>query len=439
LDQNMTNSLLRERSVKEGKKTPISVGRVLWAVGLGTGLSLLGDSAMYTVLPTHTVDAGILLASVGVMLSANRFIRLLLNGPVGWLCDRWPRRRVFLPALFLGVLSTGLYAATSGYWPLLLARLLWGASWSGIWVSGNAIVLDISRASNRGHLVGLYNIAFFAGAAAGAVLGGWLTDLVGYQGAFTVATLLSLLGAIAAWWLLPETFGTRTTPRLPTPTPQSPTPQPPARPWGQIISAISLMAVNRLAIPGILLATFGHYLLETFGDETLCWPAAAWALPRMTGLGLGSMTILSMVSVWVTGRLSDRTSNRWWMVTAGLLPGVVGFGLLLWATPWAVLVGMPLTAVASGSNQGLATALIGDLVRDRGTRPFSGYPFYCWRLQQRHWPSAGFLAVDLGQCWLALWRRGAVVWRNAAGGSGLDAALITNDELRIMNCEGMPL
>jgi MFS family permease len=381
---------------------------VLLAIGLGTGLSLLGDSAMYTVLPTHTAEAGVALASVGVMLSANRFIRLLLNGPVGWLCDRWPRRRIFLPALFLGVLSTGLYVATSGYWPLLLARLLWGASWSGIWVAGNAIILDISGTSNRGHLVGLYNISFFAGAAVGAVLGGWLTDLLGYQGAFMACTLLSLLGAIAAWWLLPETFrGKRETVRSeplttavsPNPNPHFPAPMP-RRPWGQIITAMSLIAVNRLVIPGILLATFGRYLLETFG-ETLLLVGRSVGVATMTGLGLGGMTIMSMVAVWVTGRLSDGHADRWWMVTAGLLPGVIGFLLLLWAAPWAVLVGLLLTAVTSGSNQGLATAIVGDLVREEEHGRFLGILFTIGDLSSAIGPLLAFwllTMIDIG--WL---------------------------------------
>ena len=388
-------------------KSPVEPGRVLLAIGLGTGLSLLGDSAMYTVLPTHTAEAGIALASVGVMLSANRFIRLLLNGPVGWLCDRWPRRRIFLPALFLGVLSTGMYAVTTGYWPLLLARLLWGASWSGIWVAGNAIILDISGTSNRGHLVGLYNISFFAGAAVGAVLGGWLTDLLGYQGAFVACTLLSLLGAILAWWLLPETFrGRRETARSePSPTPHAPFPTP-RRPWGQIITAMSLIAVNRLVIPGILLATFGRYLLETFG-ETLLLAGRSVGVATMTGLGLGGMTILSMVAVWVTGRLSDGHADRWWMVTAGLLPGVVGFLLLLWAAPWAVMMGLLLTAVTSGSNQGLATALIGDLTRPAEHGRFLGILFTIGDFSSAIGPLLAF--------WLLTWV--SVGW--LYGGAGL--------------------
>ena len=74
-------------------------------MGLGTALSLVGDSTLYTVLPTHTADAGIALASVGVLLGVNRAVRLLFNGAAGVAYDRWPRRRLFVLALFVGLAS----------------------------------------------------------------------------------------------------------------------------------------------------------------------------------------------------------------------------------------------------------------------------------------------------------------------------------------------
>ena len=69
--------------------------RVLWPLGLGTALSLLGDATLYTVLPIHAADAGVTLTAVGILLGANRAIRLFLNGPAGLAYDRWPRRRLF--------------------------------------------------------------------------------------------------------------------------------------------------------------------------------------------------------------------------------------------------------------------------------------------------------------------------------------------------------
>jgi MFS family permease len=70
-----------------------------------------------------------------------------------------------------------------------------------------------------------------------------------------------------------------------------------------------------------------------------------------------------MASAPVLGALSDRTANRWNVVAGGLVAGVAGFTLLTIGTPWSILAGIPLTALASGSNQSLSTTLIGDLSR----------------------------------------------------------------------------
>ena len=119
--------------------------------------------------------------------------------------DRYERRHLFVPALFLGAVSTALYAVTLGFWPLLIARLVWGLAWVGIWIGGNTIILDISDEHNRGRWVGIYQVFFFLGASGGSILGGFLTDWLGYHQAMGIGATLTLLGAIIALLLLPET------------------------------------------------------------------------------------------------------------------------------------------------------------------------------------------------------------------------------------------
>mgnify|MGYP000950728982 CR=1 FL=1 len=179
--------------------------RVLLAAGLGTALSLMGDAALYAVLPTHTAEAGVALASVGLLLSANRWVRLLTNAWAGQAYDRWPRRRLFVPALLLGAASTAVYALTTGFWPLLGARLLWGLAWSGIWVGGNTLILDVAAPEARGRLIGLYQLCFYLGTTLAAPLGGLLTDTLGFHPALGVAAVITGFGALAAGVLLPET------------------------------------------------------------------------------------------------------------------------------------------------------------------------------------------------------------------------------------------
>ena len=70
-----------------------------------TAFSLLGDQVLYAVLPVLYQDLGLTAIQVGILLSANRWIRLLLNGPAGALYDRWPRRRLLLFGLFLIIIN----------------------------------------------------------------------------------------------------------------------------------------------------------------------------------------------------------------------------------------------------------------------------------------------------------------------------------------------
>jgi MFS family permease len=81
----------------------------------------------------------------------------------------------------------------------------------------------------------------------------------------------------------------------------------------------------------------------------------------LTGMGLGLSTLIAATSAPVIGGLSDRVGSRWRVAAGGLLPGVAGFSLLAVGLPLTTLVGIPLTAITGGSNQGLSTALIGDL------------------------------------------------------------------------------
>jgi MFS family permease len=336
--------------------------RALAAISIATSLSLLGDTAMYTVLPTHTASAGVALASVGILLSANRFIRLFLNGPIGVLTDRWPRRRIFVPAVFLGALSTAIYAWSGSFWPLLSGRLLWGIAWAGLWISGNAIVLDVSPEHKRGRSVGIYYFSFYLGAAAGSMLGGILTDWLGYHRAMAIAAGFTLIGAMVALFMLPETSGLN-----PDPSSSSSAGAPEAvrapsdtTDWRQLFSATGLLGVNRFVMAGVFLATFGLFLAQILGESIIVAERAV-GVTTITGLGIGLSTLLGMVAAPAAGGLSDRIKSRWRVVSGGLVTGMTGFGLLAAGTSASILFGLPLVSIASGANQGLSTTLVGDL------------------------------------------------------------------------------
>ncbi len=335
-------------------KTSIHPGQVLFPLGLGTALSLMGDATLYTVLPTHTAEAGITLANVGILLGANRAIRLLLNNLAGLAYDHWPRRRLFMPALLIGAFSTAVYAATRGFWPLLAGRLLWGLAWSGIWVGGATIILDVTTDQNRGRWMGLYQTWFFLGAALGAFAGGLLTDRLGYYTTMKIGAMVTAVGGLTALFVLPETRPARLS-QDSTFAVQETNPQPVHA--QSLWTAVLLQGINRFVISGVLSATLA--LLVQAQLQSNNW---ALGVATLTGALMAGRTLLSIVAAPLAGTLSDRLGSRWQVILAGLIIGIVSMVLVSWNTPTTILTGILLGAVASGSVQTLATALTGDLV-----------------------------------------------------------------------------
>jgi DHA1 family multidrug resistance protein-like MFS transporter len=335
------------------QRTVTHPGKVLFPLVLGTAFSLMGNATLYIVLPTHTAEAGIALGVVGVLFSANRAIRLLLNGPVGLAYDRWPRRWLFLPALFVGVLSTVLYATTRGFWPLLAARLLWGTAWSAIWIGGTTIILDVTTVQDRGRWVGLYQIGFFLGLALGTFAGGLLTDRLGYHATMWVAATVAALGSLPALSLLPETRAARSH-RQSTAVKETPLQ------WHSnraLQTVLLLQAINEFITNGVVAGTIALLVQGLL-------PSTNLALGVATATGaLGAMRLLlAMATAPLAGTVSDRLGKRWPVTLGGLVTGIASLVLVASRTPMVAFAGIVLGALSGASVRTLLPALTGDLV-----------------------------------------------------------------------------
>jgi hypothetical protein len=89
---------------KESNLRPVII------IALITAVSLFGDAMLYVALPTHWTEAGLSsLIEVGILLSANRFIRLPLNPLISWLYRKLSIRNGLFIAVFIAGSTTLLY------------------------------------------------------------------------------------------------------------------------------------------------------------------------------------------------------------------------------------------------------------------------------------------------------------------------------------------
>ncbi|MCH8869847.1 MAG: MFS transporter [Chloroflexi bacterium] len=164
--------------------------------------AIMGDSMLYNVLPSRVDAFGVSVGLVGVLLSANRIVRLASNQVAAWLIERIGMRGPLLASVLLAVGATLIYGTAPWFSALLLARIVWGMAFSVFRLSGYLVVLEESVEGSRGRLMGFFSSGMRVGSIIGVLLGGLLFDLTGRTSSFLIIAAMGLLGVPAAIALL---------------------------------------------------------------------------------------------------------------------------------------------------------------------------------------------------------------------------------------------
>ncbi len=117
---------------------------------LAMALALPTDVVLYLLLPMFSEQFGVSLVEAGVLLAANRLIRIAGYGYIARLYARHGDRLICtLAVIASGFCAIG-YATFSGLWALLPLRLLWGLAFAALNLSTQALATaDAAGASRR--------------------------------------------------------------------------------------------------------------------------------------------------------------------------------------------------------------------------------------------------------------------------------------------------
>jgi len=157
---------------------------------------LPGDTLLYLLLPLYATTFDVTLPEAGVLLAANRLVRIAGYGWVGrFYAARGPRAACLL-ASFGAIASTFLYAVGSGIWLLLIARLVWGLSYAAMNIANQALPTAIlAGAAER---VGRARAIIAVGPTVSLAGGALLASAYGPRSVFLVLTAVALLAPLFA-------------------------------------------------------------------------------------------------------------------------------------------------------------------------------------------------------------------------------------------------
>jgi len=287
----------------------------------GTLLAGVAGGIAFPILPIAGLRLGLSLPFIGVILAANRAMRVLSSPFIGMVTDRFGGRRTMLVGLALQIVVMALYAlgiVTRHPGPFFLAgRLLHGPGSACVFVAAQALALHAGGATHGGRAAGTVRAAIVLGVPVGLLVGGLLSDAVGDAATFAIASGAVVLALAGAWGSVPD---------LRSPVGRRP-------PLGETLRAMRdrrLLAVGglnfalSLAVGGMVLTTLALLVhvrhVSLFGRNE----------QGTAGLLMGWMVIFDAAGTPLAGRIGDRWRAHARVATVGialLVPGLVLVGL----------------------------------------------------------------------------------------------------------------
>ena len=332
-------------------ETAHSSRRIVLAVVASTFFVGFGGGVVFPILPNLGEVLGISALMVGLILSANRFTRLVCNAPAGALVDRIGTRTPFIAGLVIEAFATVLYVVAilsplPEAW-FMLARILWGVGSALVFATAYTITADVSEADSRGTSMGIVRAGITFGFPAGLVLGGVVSDIWGNVEAFVLAASFAGVASVVAYLIVPETHVEGHDESV--------------KPWDVDTSlpAVTIGFVNfglYFAYIGVLFST----LVLLLGERGI----SIWGLDAQGSSGmLMAITVLAGATFTLAGGiLSDALGARVPVLVGFLVTACVGFAVLAFGRSFEVLVlACVLIGVGQGGVGGPLTALLADL------------------------------------------------------------------------------
>jgi MFS family permease len=274
------------------KRPPLPVFYISTALSLTT----LGDSLIYAILPSYYSHLGLIPFQVGILLSVNRWIRLATNHVAEFCYRRYPSDLWLIAAFFMGSIVTAMYGIAHLFITLLLARILWGISYSFMRQAGIMTAVKSGSEAHLGERMGYYRGINAMWRTSGVFLGGLSHDLFGFSLTLIAVSIISLLslplGALSQKGLR----------RLVTPLPN----RVPGKEDPPVIFCGFLVG---LVGAGMILSTLGLILKEHLGESSTI-AGYSMGVVTLTGLILGLRWFIDGVGNPILGVIADRIGRE---------------------------------------------------------------------------------------------------------------------------------
>jgi DHA2 family multidrug resistance protein len=183
-------------------------GILKWVIALtaalGAILEIIDTSIVNVAMPDIQGNLGATLAEVGWISTGYACANVVMIPLTAWLSDRFGRKQYLLFSLIGFTIASVLCGLAPNLVALILARVLQGLCGGGLLAKAQSILFETFPKKELPAAQALFGIGVIAGPALGPVLGGYLTDMLGWRWIFFINLPFGILAVIMTILFLPR-------------------------------------------------------------------------------------------------------------------------------------------------------------------------------------------------------------------------------------------
>ena len=129
----------------------------------------------------------------------------IMTAPIGWLADRFGRKKLFIICVAGFTVASLLCALAQNIEQMVLFRLLQGMAGAALVPLSQSTLLDAYSVEERGSAMAIWGVGVMLGPIMGPTLGGWLTDNYSWHWVFLINMPIGIATVIGMLAFMTET------------------------------------------------------------------------------------------------------------------------------------------------------------------------------------------------------------------------------------------
>jgi DHA1 family multidrug resistance protein-like MFS transporter len=322
--------------------------RNLYAMFIAEFAVMMGFSFVLPLLPLYIKEVGNFTNTeaalwTGIAVGSGGFA-MFVSAPIwGIIADRWGRKSMVLRAQFAGAVLLALMGLAPNIHSIVVLRFLMGLT-TGTVSAASALVASQTPRDKLPFAMGLLMVAVYGGTTLGPFFGGLMADHFGYNTTFFVTAAILFLGGLIVLIFVKEDFQRSRQSMV-------------ASIGGMWRLAASRKTFALLVVIGITFA--GPQMISPIIPLSIKEMDPQAMAATMSGVALGLIGLLSVISSIIAGRLGGQISLKRILTFSCIITGLLYLPPIWAGTVPQMVILIGLTGLFIGALQTSSNTLIG--------------------------------------------------------------------------------